>query len=72
MRNLWPGVSTDDTTLVGSKRLVCYDFNVYVKSHRKVKVVRGVPLRLYNYLRLLSVSWPCKATLYQRHNSSVH
>ena len=26
-------------------------------------------MRLYSTMRLLSVSWPCMASLYQRHNS---
>ena len=28
-------------------------------------------MRLYSIMRLLSVSWPCMASLYQRHNSIV-
>ena len=26
-------------------------------------------MRIYSNMRLLSVSWPCMASLYQRHNS---
>ena len=61
------GVPIDDTTLVKLEK-ASLKFISWAPVVQKLDGDGLGKMRVYSTMRLLSVSWPCMASLYQRHN----